>query len=199
MIEEQKQRALIAIDLARDDLIQLSHKIHDHGEIAYEEHQSAALLEQYLKSKGFDIESGIGGLPTAFIGMMQGKSSERIIALLAEYDALPKIGHGCGHNLIAAGAIGAAIGIAEVISELPGVVKVIGTPAEEYAGGKSGKIILLEKGVFSDIGISLMFHPWTRSGVPKSDLHFMENLPMLPGIRGVVGMRWMLLCSRIPM
>jgi len=136
----------------------LSCKVHDHPEIAYEEYQAAALLGQYLERKGFDLQTGVGDLPTAFIGTKQGKSPARTIAFLAEYDALPQIGHGCGHNLICSGAIGAALGVAAVIPELPGKVKVIGTPAEEFTAGKAGKIILLEKGVFSDVDITLMFH-----------------------------------------
>jgi amidohydrolase len=106
----------------------------------------------------FDVEEGIGGLPTAFRGTAGSGSPS--IAFLCEYDALPGIGHGCGHNLIAAGGLGAALALRRAAPELPGTVACIGTPGEE---GPGGKVLLLEAGVFDDVDAALMFHPGDRT------------------------------------
>jgi amidohydrolase len=95
------------------------------------------------------------------------------VAFLAEYDALPQVGHGCGHNLIGTGAAGAALGVAAVMGDLPGTIQVIGTPAEEFTEGLAGKIRLLDQGVLSGVDVCLMFHPWTETAVAKRDFGFM--------------------------
>jgi len=160
------------IDAERNDLIGLSCKIQEHPEVAYEEEKASAWLSDFLEARGFKVERNAGGLPTAFIASRTGKAPGSRIAFLAEYDALPKIGHGCGHNLIGTAAVGAACGIATVIDNLNGAVLVIGTPAEEFTEGKAGKIILLDQGAFSGVGVCLMIHPWTYTAVARSDFGF---------------------------
>ncbi len=150
------QKATEVIDAALPDLIGLSEAIHDHPELAFEEHFSSALVADFLEAKGFAVERGVAELPTAFVARI-GEGS-LCVALIAEYDALPGVGHACGHNLIAASAVGAALGLAEVATELGITLKVIGTPAEEAGGGK---VLLLERGVFDHINLAMMVHPWS--------------------------------------
>lgn len=151
-----KQRAVAKIDAMRDELIRISTAIHSNPELAFQEHQASALLSGTLAEHGFDVECNVGGLETAFRAQARGKAHQPTIAILAEYDALPEIGHACGHNLIATAALGAAIAVRAVIDELAGRVVVIGTPAEEGGGGK---IIMLERGVFSDVDLAMIVHP----------------------------------------
>lgn len=162
-----KQRAITTIDARRDQLIQLSQTIFANPELAFKELQSSALLCDILEANGFAVERGVGGLETAFRAEMHGASNGATIAVLAEYDALPDLGHACGHNLIATAAIGVGIAVRECIGELPGRVIVIGTPAEESG---SGKIILLERGVFADVDIALMTHPSSRTTAARTSL-----------------------------
>ncbi|QCQ92065.1 M20 family metallopeptidase [Rhodococcus sp. SGAir0479] len=139
---------------ARSDLIALSHSIHAEPELAFEEHRSAAKLVEFLRGRGFDVRTGIAGLPTAFEARYG--SGELVVGILAEYDALPEIGHACGHNIIAASAVGAGLALAPIADELGITVRIIGTPAEETGGGK---IVMLERGVFDDVAVALMVHP----------------------------------------
>ena len=120
-----------------------------------------------LKSHGFIIEKGIGGLETAFRAEYNGKGKGPTIAYLAEYDALPGIGHGCGHNLIATMAVGAAIGLKEVATHIDGRIVVLGTPAEESGGGK---IIMLNEGCFDDVDYALMMHPCVNNMICRGGL-----------------------------
>lgn len=147
-------RAVHAIDDAHDFLVALSLDIHAHPELNYEEHHAAAVLADALEGAGFRVAGGVGGVPTAFRAST-GEGSPRL-AFLAEYDALPGIGHGCGHNLIALTAVGAGIGAAAALDGLVGRIEVIGTPAEEGGGGK---IRLLEAGVFDGVDVALSSHP----------------------------------------
>ena len=162
-----KQRALAAIDAMRDEWIRISAAIHAKPETAFQEFQSAALLCETLESHGFSVERGVGGLETAFRAVARGKGRGPTIALLAEYDALPDLGHACGHNIIATCAIAAGIGVRKVMDQLPGRVLVIGSPAEEGGGGK---LILLEQGLFSDVDAAMMVHPASRTMVERTSL-----------------------------
>ncbi|TLG04767.1 M20 family metallopeptidase [Nocardia cyriacigeorgica] len=139
---------------ARDELIGLSHAIHAEPELAFEETRSVAKVIAPLAARGFEIETGVAGLPTAFRASYG--RGELAVGLCAEYDALPEIGHACGHNIIAASTTGAALGLAEVADALGITVVVLGTPAEESGGGK---ILMLERGVFDDIAMAMMAHP----------------------------------------
>ncbi|MGK8467547.1 M20 family metallopeptidase [Nocardia cyriacigeorgica] len=147
-------RADAAIAAARDELIGLSHSIHAEPELAFAETRSVAKVIEPLAARGFEIETGVADLPTAFRASYG--SGELTVGLCAEYDALPEIGHACGHNIIAASTTGAALGLAEVADALGITVVVLGTPAEESGGGK---ILMLERGVFDDIAMAMMAHP----------------------------------------
>ncbi len=162
-----KQRAIAAIDAMRDDLVHISSMLHVNPEIAFQEFKSAALLCDTLEAHGFVVERGVGGLETAFRAQASGASPGPTVALLAEYDALPELGHACGHNIIATSAIGAGIAVRQVMYQLPGRVLVIGTPAEEGGGGK---ITLLERGVFSDVDAAMMVHPSAWTMVARTSL-----------------------------
>jgi amidohydrolase len=142
------------IDSSYKTLHELSRKLHDTPETALEEHRAAAWLTEYLEKNGFSVEKGIYGLPTAFRGKYgRGKPA---IAFLAEYDALPKVGHACGHNLIATSSVAAGVACRKVADELGGTVMVFGTPGEELTGGKA---IMAERGAFTDIDIAMITHP----------------------------------------
>ncbi|MCY3690732.1 MAG: M20/M25/M40 family metallo-hydrolase, partial [Chloroflexi bacterium] len=154
-----------AIETSKTDLFDLSKDIHAHPELNYEEFYSSNALAGFLERRDFRVERGIGGVETAFRATIPGGAGNGpTIAVLAEYDALPEIGHGCGHNLIAMAAMGAALGLQANAANLPGRIEVIGTPAEEGGGGK---IRLLEAGVFDGIDATLSSHPFSnRTIVP---------------------------------
>jgi amidohydrolase len=160
-------KALVAseVDAQRRLLNKLSLKIHANPELGFEEAKAAGWLTKYLAQNGFSIEPGICGLATAFRGGYGARKP--VIAILAEYDALPKLGHACGHNLIAASAVGAAIALKSVIDQLGGSVLVIGTPAEEIYGGK---VIMAERGAFSGVNVAMMVHPGTHDTVTTQAL-----------------------------
>jgi len=153
-IKKLKDSIIGEIEACRHQLRQLSLKIHSSPELGFQEVKAAAWLTQYLEENGFSIERGICELPTAFRGSYgQGKPA---IAILAEYDALPKLGHACGHNLIAGCAVGAAVASKPAIDRFGGSVLVIGTPAEELYGGKG---IMAERGAFDKVDMAMMVHP----------------------------------------
>ena len=145
-----------ALDGARDELVRLSREIHAHPELNFEERHAATALSAALERWGFAVERGVGGVETAFRATATGSGPGPTVAFLAEYDALPGIGHGCGHNLIAMSAVGAGVGAKAARGGLPGRIQVIGTPAEEGGGGK---LRLLEAGVFADVDVALSSHP----------------------------------------
>lgn len=144
-----------AIDAISGDLVALSHFIHAHPEMGYEEYLSAEAVASAAEDAGFILERGIAELPTAF--RATSGSGELRVVLCAEYDALPDVGHACGHNIIAAASLGAAIGLAAVAEELDLTVILLGTPSEEGGGGK---IDLINAGYFNDVHAALMIHPW---------------------------------------
>ena len=135
----------------------VSSKIHAHPELRWEEHRAVEWLAEAVGSKGIAVERSTGGLATSFRATLG--SGGPTIAILAEYDALPEIGHACGHNLIATGALGAFLALAAQREALPGTIALIGTPAEEGGGGK---IRLIEAGVFQGVDAAMMFHPFDR-------------------------------------
>ncbi len=139
------------------DLRSLSRRIHGHPELRFEEHQASAWIAEFLGARGHTVERGVAGMPTA-LRARAGSGSPRI-AILAEYDALPGLGHACGHNLIATAAVGAFVAAAHVVGAAGGEVVFLGTPAEEGGGGK---IRMIEAGVFDGIDAALMFHPFDR-------------------------------------
>ena len=147
-----------AIDAAADRLMDVSRRIHGHPELRFQEHFAAKTLTEALEGFGITAQRHIADLETAF-GAEFGRQKHPKVAILAEYDALPN-GHACGHNLIAGAALGAVAGLAAVRDQLPGQVMLLGTPAEE---GEGGKVILLEKGVFTGVDAAMMFHPFDRT------------------------------------
>jgi amidohydrolase len=155
------ERALLdrAVDELREELATLAHNIHQNPELRFNEHKAAQWISELVeRAGGVAVERGTGGLPTAFRARLGGETGTRI-AVLAEYDALPEIGHACGHNLIAAGAVGAFLALARLGPKLGVRIELIGTPAEE---GGAGKIRLLEAGVFAGLDAAMMFHPFDR-------------------------------------
>ena len=154
-VQALKHRAATRIDEAARQLDDLALAIHDHPETAFAEHFAAGALADYLGSQGFSVTRGAGGLETAFSCEARSGSGPTI-AICAEYDALPGIGHGRGHNLIATAGVGAYLGVAAVGRELKGAVRLIGTPAEE---GGAGKVKLHDAGVFTGVDAAVMFHP----------------------------------------
>ncbi|MFZ5810103.1 MAG: M20 family metallopeptidase [Chloroflexota bacterium] len=154
-LDEQQKQILDAIDSAKTEVLHISHQIHSHPELGYQEFFASDLLAQTLVKYGYVVEKGFAGIETAFSAKIGSGGGPRV-AFLAEYDALPDIGHGCGHNIIGTAALTAGIGLSAVISEIPGEVWVIGTPAEETDGAK---VLMVERGAFREIDAALMIHP----------------------------------------
>jgi amidohydrolase len=154
MTADARATAQRIIEGARDSLIELSHALHADPEIAFQEVRASASVADQLDAAGFTVTRGLGGLPTAVSGVFG--SGPLHVAIVAEYDALPGVGHACGHNIICAAAMGAALGLAAVAGELGLKVSLIGTPAEEGGGGK---ITLLEEGAFAGVHAAMMVHP----------------------------------------
>jgi len=149
-----------AVDRLADELEALSIKIHDQPELAYQEVQACAWLCEFLGKQGFKVEPGAGGVDTAFRATIE-TGEGPTVAILCEYDALPGIGHACGHNVIATSGAGAGAALAAVRTQLPkGRIHVIGTPAEEGGGGK---IKLINAGLFKDVDAAMMIHGFDRT------------------------------------
>ena len=153
---DTRDAARAAVDAARDDLTALSRRIHANPELGYEEERASGWLEETLDAAGFAVEPGVCGLPTAFRATKG--SGPLHVVVCAEYDALPGIGHACGHNVIAASAAGAGIGAGAVADDAGLTVTVMGTPAEEVLRS-GGKIRLLEGGAFEGAHAAMMTHP----------------------------------------
>src|SRR6267142_970070 len=156
-IANAKHKVAGAVDGLADDLEALSHRIHDTPELCFKEEKAHAWLTEFLEKHGAQVERSIGGLPTAFRATIAGAAPGPTIAILAEYDALPSIGHACGHNVIATAGTGAGAALAVALGTLPfaGRIQIIGTPAEE---GGAGKVRLMEAGVFEGVDAAMMIH-----------------------------------------
>jgi amidohydrolase len=155
-LTDLKSAARERFDASRKDLVELSHRIHAHPELGFEEEKSSNWLCETLADAGFSVQSGICDMPTAFVA--RAGSGPLHVAICAEYDSLPEIGHACGHNIIAAMSAGAGIAASKIADEAGLTVSVIGTPAEEV-GNASGKILLLERGGFDGVHAAMMVHP----------------------------------------
>ncbi len=166
-LRELKQRVTAEVEARREELIRMADTIYANPEIAFEEHESAALLSRALEDNGFAVERGVAGLETAFVATANGRDAQPTVAFLAEYDALPGLGHACGHNLIGTSAIGAGLAMRAVLPELSGSIAVIGTPAEEAGGGKA---IMVDAGVFEDVDAAMMVHPSGRNLIGRRSL-----------------------------
>ncbi|MFI5436562.1 M20 family metallopeptidase [Rhodococcus baikonurensis] len=158
--DDVRQRVLASRKTWDAAVVELSAEIHRHPELAFAEHRASALVAETLRGAGFEVRVGAFGLDTA-VEATYG-DGDITVAICAEYDALPGMGHACGHNIIAASGVGAAIALAEVADALGVRVKLLGTPAEEHGGGK---VLMLKAGAWDDVDFSLMVH-----GGPDRDL-----------------------------
>ncbi len=157
------------LEQQRRKLIELSLKIHANPELAFKEEKASNWLTSYLAENGFRVEKGTGGLHTAFKASYG--TNKPVVALLAEYDALPEIGHACGHNIIAASAVGAGMASRCVVDNCGGTVVVFGTPAEEIFGGK---VLMVEAGVFDGVDAAMIVHPGARNVATTETLACIE-------------------------
>jgi amidohydrolase len=177
-LDRLKTRVTEAVDRMAEDLWSLALRIHANPELAFKEEKAAAWLTELLEREGCHVERGVGGLPTAFRAEVAGAGNGPTIAVMAEYDALPGIGHACGHNVIATAGAGAGAALAAVAASLPearlpfpGKIVVVGTPAEE---GGAGKVKLLDAGVFRDVDAAMMIHPRCGTQVWRPTLGLMK-------------------------
>jgi amidohydrolase len=166
-----KTRAAAAVDGVADELWDLALRIHANPELCYREEKASGWLADFLEKRGCHVERGAGGVPTAFRAEVRGASPGPTIAIMAEYDALPEIGHACGHNIIATAAAGAGAAAAALAGAAglpaPGRLLVVGTPAEE---GGAGKVRLMEAGVFAGVDAAMMIHPFCRTRLSRGSL-----------------------------
>ena len=161
---EVKARIASAVEASRGEILDLSHRIHANPEPAFEEHKASAWVAEAVARHGYAVERPAGRLATAVRGRLAGglAGSGPRVGILAEYDALPGIGHACGHNTMAASGVGAAIALAAVAGELPGEIVFLGTPAEERG---SGKQFMIDDGLFAGVDAALLFHPGDQTEV----------------------------------
>ena len=177
-LDRLKTHVTDAVDQMAEDLWSLALQIHANPELAFKEEKAASWLTAFLERQGCRVERGVGGLPTAFRAEVSGAGDGPTIAVMAEYDALPGIGHACGHNVIATAGAGAGAALALVASRLDhgrlpfkGRIEVVGTPAEE---GGAGKVKLLDAGVFKGVDAALMIHPRCGTQVWRPTLGLMK-------------------------
>ena len=169
-----KESAAAVIDGHLSDLVALSHSVHSTPELCFNETVSARTVADALRVGGFSVDEGVYDIPTAF--ETSSGSGELVVAVCAEYDALPDVGHACGHNIIAASAVGAGLALAAVADSVGLTVRVLGTPAEEGGGGK---VLMLDRGAFDGVHAAMMVHPWSVErltgaclAVSHFDVHF---------------------------
>jgi amidohydrolase len=168
-VQSLKQQVQAEVDRLTPDLLATSRFLHANPEVAYKEHQAAERLSAILEEHGLAVTREVAGLPTAFTA--RAGSGRPRIALLAEYDALPGLGHACGHNLIGTASLGAALAVKAILDLVPGEVLVVGCPAEEKGGGK---IALVEAGVFAGADAAMLVHPSNRTEIVKLALGMRE-------------------------
>ncbi len=168
-VQQLKKQVQDEVDRLTPDLVAVSRFLHANPELAYEERQAAELLTDILEQHGFTVQRGVANLPTAFTGLA-GSGAPRI-AFLAEYDALPGLGHACGHNLIGTASLGAALAVRSVLDCVAGSVLLVGCPAEEKGGGK---IALVEAGIFAGTDAAMLVHPSNRTEMVKLALGMRE-------------------------
>jgi amidohydrolase len=164
-----KRRIAETIWHLREEILHLAHRIHATPELAFEEVQASRWIADAVARHGYRVEHPVGRLATGVRGLLPGGRPGKgaRIGILAEYDALPGLGHGCGHNLMAASGVGAAIGLAAVAADVPGAIVFLGTPAEERGNGKQ---TMIEDGMFANLDAALLFHPSDKSHVEKHAL-----------------------------
>ncbi len=152
-----KKKVQENVDSVRGKIVEIATYIHDNPELGYEEHKACALLSSELAKNGFEVNKGVAGLPTAFRAILKGKTERPRVGILAEYDCLPGLGHGCGHNLSAASAAGAGIALGRLMPQLNGTLLIFGTPAEEgIVKNAGGKVVMIDE--FRDLDAAMMIH-----------------------------------------
>jgi amidohydrolase len=173
-VQEAKDAAAEVIDRRLPELIGLSHAVHATPELCFEETRSARAVAEALRAGGLEVHEGVYDLPTALESHAGG--GELVVAVCGEYDALPGVGHACGHNIIAATAVGASLALAAVADRIGLQVRFLGTPAEEGGGGK---VLMLDRGAFAGVHAAMMVHPWPTErltgaclAVSHFDVHF---------------------------
>lgn len=160
MSADRKARIADRVETRGDDLDRLALDIHSHPELAFEERFACETLTSYLRRETVDVRSAAGGLETAFVAEIG--SGDPVVAILGEYDALPGVGHACGHNLMGTAAVGAFLALRDAIEGLRGTVRLVGCPAEERG---NGKVRLIKAGVFDGVAAALMYHPGDRDEI----------------------------------
>lgn len=164
-IREIKEQIATEVRRMHPRLIEISQTIHANPELCFEEHKAAELLTGELEEHGFEVERGVAGMDTAFVATYG--EGEPVVGIIAEYDALPKIGHACGHNLIGTWAIGAGIALRRAMPDVQGTIKVIGSPAEEGGGGK---VIQADAGIFDGLDAAMMMHARDHTYLDRGSL-----------------------------
>ena len=169
-----KKAAAAVVDRNLGELVSLSHQVHATPELCFEETTSARAVAETMRAGGLTVDEGVYDLPTALES--RSGEGELVVTVCAEYDALPGIGHACGHNIIAATAVGAGLALAAVADDVGLTVRVLGTPAEEGGGGK---VLMLQRGAFAGVHAAMMVHPWptewltgTCLAVAHFDVHY---------------------------
>jgi len=166
-----KEKICACVDEIANELIEVSRDIYAHPELKFEEFRASKLLAEKLEEAGFTVELGVADLETAISAVHPAKSDGPTVAILGEYDALPEIGHACGHNLIAAAGLGVALAVGAVKKDLPGKLIFFGTPGEEGGGGK---VKMVDAGLFKEIDAAMMFHPSSHTVVDRESLAITE-------------------------
>ncbi|MEA3239221.1 MAG: M20 family metallopeptidase [Candidatus Bipolaricaulota bacterium] len=166
-----KERACAYVDTIADQLISVSRDIYNHPELKFEEFRASKLLAEKMKKAGFATKLGVAALETAIQADHPSVSDGPTVAIISEYDALPGIGHACGHNLIAAAGLGAALAVGTIKRDLPGKLVFLGTPGEEGGGGK---VVMVDAGLFDEVDAAMMFHPSSHTVVDRKSLAITE-------------------------
>jgi amidohydrolase len=165
-MEGLKEKVISFIERIKEEIFEVADEIYKNPELGNQEFKASKLLREKISAYGFLVNE-VEGLPTAFLARKKGQKPGPKIAFLAEYDALPKIGHACGHNLIAAASFGAAVALGALAEELSGEVILVGSPAEETDGAK---VLLVERGIFNDMDAAMMVHPGNRTTIYTTSL-----------------------------
>ena len=170
-MNDWKKTVCARVDAVKARLLAVSQEIYENPELKFEETRASRLLAEELRKDGFSVEVGVAGLETTIVATHPDTSDGPTVAILGEYDALPEIGHACGHNLIAASALGACLALGTDKANLLGRLIFMGTPAEEGGGGK---VIMIEAGLFDDVDVAMMFHPSTHTVADRGSLAITE-------------------------
>lgn len=167
-MNQNKEQVLKKAEDLKNRLSQICQTIHENPELGFKEHKASQILTEFLEEEGFEVEKGCADLETAFRAQIKGSEGRPVIGILCEYDALPGIGHACGHNIIAASSVGAAAAAAVLLKDYAGAITVLGTPSEEGSGG--GKQIMWDAGVMKDVDCTMMFHPGPQTVIRDKTL-----------------------------